>query len=117
MAIGRTTKRNSKIWNEQFTARRAQDAQEEVMGYEVRWELSQPSQSSSNTGQLIASLDKATANYERHKRVAVFVELLQYDDSVHVLRRFCNVRRYKDKYGVSPDLIYAAGNPPYELEE
>lgn len=115
MAIGRTTKRNSAIWNEQFTARRAQEATETV-GYCVKWAKSGQG-ACWNFSKPTGSYEKAEAKYLKRTETAIFVELWKYTDVDELMRRFCHIGRFRQKYSGSVDFIYAEQNPPYEIQE
>lgn len=119
MSIERTTKRNSAIWNDQYTARRARES-EPAVTYIVVWQYRSTRMVNQNHFDTRQSkptnrLSDAVKKFEHRTQHAVFVELQRYDDDgMKIVRRFCNLARYRE-CARDTSWVLSVKNPPYEI--
>lgn len=120
MSVNRVTDMKHTMSHEESTLR----ARESTPGisYIVCWSSDnkwkgRPRHIAHHNGKPTNRLSEATRQYEQHAETALFVEIREYsDESIRVIRRFCNLGRYRKMYG-DVDYILKEDNPPFEIRD
>lgn len=116
MPIERVTNRSHRIYDAQLTTERTQESAEKL-AYGVNWLLPNSDHGYRNS-KLTSSFQEASERYEFHKGYAVFVELWEFGCQDRIVRRFCNMQMFRQKYKKRPAReIFGATDPLYEIAE